>query len=279
MDTIEIVATSLDEARALAASQLGVESDQVDVEVIDESKGLFGKPGKLTVKASVKSSKSKAKKPAAKATKAKAEKEEVVEEQPAAEEATASPKAKSKKSTKAESNGKASKSASKSDDDSEKSDAEEVVATQEDADTLLGHLNTLLTSSGLSVDATLQGLNNRYVNISIDGSDVGYLIGKRGEVLNAMQYLMNVIASRHLSNGVRVVLDADHYRERRTESLCAMAENIAQAVIERGEEAVLDALPAFERRVIHQALAEIAGVTTYSEGEEPNRHVVIAPAN
>jgi spoIIIJ-associated protein len=73
-------------------------------------------------------------------------------------------------------------------------------------------------------------------------------------------------------------VEGDNYRERRAEMLTNMARQIAEQVVERGEEAVLDALPAFERRVIHQALVDIEGINTYSEGEEPNRCVVIAPA-
>jgi spoIIIJ-associated protein len=77
---------------------------------------------------------------------------------------------------------------------------------------------------------------------------------------------------------VRVVLEGDSYRERRAQTLTDMALKLAQEVRARGEEAVLDALPAFERRVIHQAIVDLEGVTTYSEGEEPNRRVVIAPS-
>ena len=120
-------------------------------------------------------------------------------------------------------------------------------------------------------------LQGKYINLSIDGKEAGYLVGKNGEVLNSLQYLINLIAKQQLGNGVRVTLDGNDYRKKRAESLTALAEKIADKVKERGEEAVLEALPAFERRVIHKALQEIEGVTTYSEGEEPDRRVVIAP--
>jgi spoIIIJ-associated protein len=102
-------------------------------------------------------------------------------------------------------------------------------------------------------------------------------VGKHGDVLNAMQYLVNIIASRRIERGVRATLDGNDYRRRREEALTTLAQRIAEQVQKRGEEAVLDALPAFERRIVHKALGEISGVTTYSEGEEPNRRVVIAP--
>jgi spoIIIJ-associated protein len=95
--------------------------------------------------------------------------------------------------------------------------------------------------------------------------------------LNALQYLCNVIASRKVTNGIRVTLEGDEYRQRREQILTQMALEVAEEVKKRGEEAVLAPLPAFERRIIHQALVEFAGVETYSEGEEPERCVVIAP--
>jgi spoIIIJ-associated protein len=86
------------------------------------------------------------------------------------------------------------------------------------------------------------------------------------------------MANRKIGNGVRVTLDGNDYRLRREQTLTKLAESIAEQVLARGEEAVLDALPAFERRIVHRALGEISGISTYSEGEEPNRRVVIAPA-
>jgi spoIIIJ-associated protein len=78
---------------------------------------------------------------------------------------------------------------------------------------------------------------------------------------------------------VRVTLDGNDFRRRREDQLTKLAQSIADQVAKRGEEAVLDALPAFERRIVHKALSEYGGVQTYSEGEEPNRRVVIAPAD
>jgi spoIIIJ-associated protein len=97
-------------------------------------------------------------------------------------------------------------------------------------------------------------------------------------VLNALQYLVNIIGNRRIANGVRATLDGNDYRKRREDTLTSLAQNIADQVKKRGEEAVLDALPAFERRIVHKALSTVTGITTYSEGEEPNRRVVIAPA-
>ncbi|MCA0359466.1 MAG: KH domain-containing protein [Armatimonadetes bacterium] len=143
---------------------------------------------------------------------------------------------------------------------------------------MISILNGLMETAELRATAHITKLNGRYIHIDIEGKDVSFLIGKRGEVLNALQYLLNVITARQITNGVRVVLEGDSYRERRAQTLTDMALKLAQEVRARGEEAVLDALPAFERRVIHQAIVDLEGVTTYSEGEEPNRRVVIAPS-
>lgn len=152
-----------------------------------------------------------------------------------------------------------------------------MIATDEDAAEMAEIVNEILELSDLKASVKPTGLNGRYVNLELDGKDVAYIVGKHGEVLNAFQYLVNVIAARQLDSGVRVTLDGNNYRRRREEALCNLAVQIAEQVRARGEEAVLDALPAFERRIVHKALAEFDGVTTYSEGEEPNRRVVIAP--
>jgi len=280
METIEIVAANVNDALEKGATQLGVSVSDLGSEVIDETKGLFGKPGKVTVKVWSKAKPKAEPKAAKKEAPVKVEPapvEAVVEaEAPAAEEPKKRPARRSRKeeaAPAAESNGESAKSEEKS----EEAQAE-VVASQEDADKLLGILNHLLQASELDAEAKITALNGRYVHIDIDGQEVGYLVGRRGEVLNSIQYLMNVISARQLNNGVRVVVEGDNYRERRAGALGDMAKRIAAQVIERGEEAVLDALPAFERRIIHQALVEIEGISTYSEGEEPNRCVVIAPA-
>lgn len=272
MDTIELVATSLDEAREKAASQLGVDASAVELEVLDETKGLFGKPGKLTIRASAKSAAPAKEKLAKKAA------------EPAAEKPAKKPRGKEKAEVEAEAapaeeaSEKPAKRERPAKSENEGEESEQVDATQEQADQLISILNGLLETAELRATAHITKLNGRYIHIDIEGKDVSFLIGKRGEVLNALQYLLNVITARQITNGVRVVLEGDSYRERRAQTLTDMALKLAQEVRARGEEAVLDALPAFERRVIHQAIVDLEGVTTYSEGEEPNRRVVIAPS-
>ncbi len=283
MEAIELVAANIQEAKELAASKLGVSTDEVTVTVIEETKGLFGKPGKIKVRAEI--VKGKAKPKAAKPVKEVAAPEptpiDAVEAELEAPAKTARPtRTPRAKVVKEEAAVTAPGEVSGAEDANPSTEdvRPPAVASEEDAAHVVGILNSLLEKADLRADATLSNLNGRYINVSIDGKDVGYLVGRRGEVLNALQYLTNVIVSRTMQSGVRVTLDGDNYRRRREEALTQLATEIATQVKERGEEAVLDALPAFERRVVHQALIDFEGVTSYSEGEEPNRRVVIGPS-
>ena len=276
METIEISASNHDEALAKASEALGVPADQVKITVLEEAKGLFGKPGKLRVKAET---------IAVKAPKGKKAK---VEEPPEAEVAVMEAPAKDLKATKAEKPEKAKRApkAEKveapiekavTDTPATETPREEVVATEADAEAMKAILDKLLGHADMEAEVKVTNINGRYINMQIDGADVGYLVGRRGEVLNALQYLCNVIASRKVTNGIRVTLEGDDYRQRRESILTQMALEVAEEVKKRGEEAVLAPLPAFERRIIHQALIDYKGIETYSEGEEPDRRVVIAP--
>lgn len=277
MEAIETTGKDLSEALAQAASQLGVESGTLAHEVLEETEGLFGK-STVRIRAWV------AEAPAA-----------------AAEEAPAKPKARAPRKKAApkaepepapvevapEPTSEPSSEAEPDEDDAPEADAFEeaeeeranVVATAEDADAILAIVDGILKSAHLTARARARSMNDRYVNVELDGRDVAFLIGKRGEALNALQYLVNIIVGRKLANGVRCTLDGNDYRKERERKLTHLAQSIAREVRKRGEEAVLDALPAFERRIVHKALLDFGGVATYSEGEEPNRRVVIAPAD
>ena len=98
-----------------------------------------------------------------------------------------------------------------------------------------------------------------------------------GQALDALQLLANNILARRTDTDVRMILDADGYRERRAEALRARAREIAKEVKQRNEEAELEPLPPHERRIIHTALADDPDIRTYSEGDEPGRRVVISP--
>ncbi len=269
MESIEVTAATLEAATEQAAKELGVKASDLTVTVLEQSKGLFGK-STVKIQAEVKSkgkAAAKPKKAAAKAEEPAPEPEPVKEEKPAAAKPT-----RGKKPAAAKEEAPAPAPA-----EEEGEEKAEVVATEEDAKKILKLLSGILDAANLRVTLAVNGVTGRYVNLDIDGPDTGHLVGKHGEVLNALQYLGNIITAQQLQNGVRVTVDGGNYRQRREASLIQLAERIASEVKKRNEEALLDALPAFERRIIHKALANVDGVVTYSEGEEPNRRVVIAP--
>lgn len=116
------------------------------------------------------------------------------------------------------------------------------------------------------------------LHVDVSGNDVGAAIGRRGETLDAIQYLTSLVANKSSKDRIRVVLDIGGYRYRRENTLVSMAERAAETVARTGREYALEPMNPAERRIVHSALQSFPGVTTYSEGEEPERHVIIAPA-
>lgn len=108
------------------------------------------------------------------------------------------------------------------------------------------------------------------------GDDLGIIVGRRGETLDALQYLTNLAVSKKKGSYSRIILDVEGYRERRRQSLEKLAKKISARVERTGRRAVLEAMNADERRVIHLALQDNKKVYSFSEGDEPNRKVVIA---
>jgi spoIIIJ-associated protein len=111
----------------------------------------------------------------------------------------------------------------------------------------------------------------------LDGEDVGLFIGRHGQTIDAVQHLAQRIVFPDGPSSVRVVIDANGYRERRAEALRAEAEDAADRAIASGKPVELDPLPPFERRIVHEYLRERGGVETHSEGNEPERFLVVSP--
>jgi spoIIIJ-associated protein len=115
------------------------------------------------------------------------------------------------------------------------------------------------------------------VQVTVTGPQLAPLIGRHGQTLEALDLLVNLMTTRQLGRRVQVSVDAERYRERRRETLEALTRRVVGRVRRSGEPAPLDPMPASERRFIHTMLADDAQVTTYSEGEGSDRHIVIAP--
>lgn len=125
--------------------------------------------------------------------------------------------------------------------------------------------------------AAVKSAADGQIVLEIRSAEPAVIIGKHGQTIDAIQYLVGIITNRRLPEKVRVVVDVEGYRSRREEALTNQALYLSSKVKETGEEAVLDPLHANERRIIHTALADDPDVYTYSEGEEPERYVVISP--
>ncbi len=157
------------------------------------------------------------------------------------------------------------------------SPAEAETLSPEVARQVADSVDQLLRRLRLNVQAVLRGTHGRYVEIEMVGRDVPILVGKNGEVINQLQFLLNLIVPRTTGLDARIVLDGAGWRRRRTERLRNQVIAIASEVKKRREEAVLPPMPPHERRIVHQTLKDDPEVYTYSEGEEPNRYVVISP--
>lgn len=112
--------------------------------------------------------------------------------------------------------------------------------------------------------------------LNLTGHDLGILIGRRGQTLDSLQYLVNIVANRHCETPVRIVLDAEQFRARRRKTLEQLADRLAGRVIKYKKEVILEPMSPQERKIIHSYLQNHAVVRTFSKGEEPNRRVVIA---
>lgn len=135
-------------------------------------------------------------------------------------------------------------------------------------------LKEMFIAMGLIVNIETK-LKDKQLQIKISGDDMGIIIGKRGQTLDSIQYLVNLVVNKGTAPYISVTLDTENYRERRKETLESLAHNLARKVKHTGKNVVLEPMNPYERRIIHSALQNDRYVTTYSEGEEPYRNVVI----
>lgn len=129
----------------------------------------------------------------------------------------------------------------------------------------------------MGVNVTVNAHRDDEGNVHADmfGDTLGVLIGRRGETLDALQYLTSLYVNRGQEGYTRVTLDTENYRAKREEALRRLANRMANRAIKTGRKVVMEPMNPYERRILHSALQQNQAVTTHSEGEEPNRHVVI----
>ncbi|MFP3155610.1 protein jag [Lachnospiraceae bacterium ZAX-1] len=143
-------------------------------------------------------------------------------------------------------------------------------------DTVKNFLIDIFKAMKMEVTITLNyNENTKVVDVELKGSDMGVLIGKRGQTLDALQYLTNLAVNKQSEEYVKVKLDTEDYRNRRKETLENLAKNISYKVKRTKRPVSLEPMNPFERRVIHSTLQNDKSISTHSEGEEPYRHVVV----
>ena len=292
---------TIDLAIEAALTQLGLDRDSVSVQVLQQAKagflGFGSQPAKVQVTYEVadptpapaapksalgSASRSKpaapvVKKPAA--PKAEAPKAEAPAKKPAAPKAEA-PKAeapaKKPEAPKAE---KAPKQRPERKPETPKEPKEPKVFAPAQAgsveEKIESFIKGLLEHMGSqAVPHATKGEENTYL-VELVGEDLGYLIGRRGDTLDAIQHLCNYAINRDVEGHVRINVDAEDYRRKREESLRKYARKKAQQVLKVRRRTTLEPMNAYERHVIHATLQEMDNITTYSTGTEPNRRVVV----
>lgn len=153
-----------------------------------------------------------------------------------------------------------------------------VVSNPSKAQIAREYLEKVLAAMGVTADIQVTEQENGAL-IRLEGEDLGIIIGRRGETLDALQYLTSLVANRGEGDYFRVTIDSGNFREKREKTLQNLAGKIASQAIRTGRSVTLEPMNPYERRIIHSAIQEIDGVNSTSSGEEPHRCVVVSPTN
>ena len=262
---IEISAKTVDDAINEGLARLGTTSDKMDVEVLEkESSGFLGFIGRHDAKIRVRIKETKAVSEVA-AKPAKVERpvtakvsQEVKEEEKAVSEQVRKPKKKF--------------------DETEKEEPVSISRQEEAKANAVKFLTDVFKAMNLEtvINVEFDTVENE-LNIDVKADDMGVLIGKRGQTLDSLQYIVSLAINKNSSEYVKVKLDSENYRIRRKETLENLAKNIASKVKRTGRQVSLEPMNSFERRIIHSALQADNDCETFSEGSDPYRRVVVKP--
>lgn len=270
MKTVRITAKTIEAAVAEGLKQLGISREEAVVHVVEQpSSGLFGLIHKkmAVVDISAPDEEAAVEEPKEESAPVEAPKAETPAEEPSAKEAPAPVTEEPKEAP-----------APEKAEETEKKGREEFVFKQEEQEKTAEEAKKFLSSvfKGMHLDVTMECLmNEERILLNLHGEGLGILIGKHGQTLDALQYLTNLAAGKAFHHHYFVLLDVENYRERRKDTLEALARRLAGKVKRTGEPVKLEPMAAGERRIIHLALQDDGAVTTESEGEAPHRYVVI----
>ena len=266
---IDVTGKTEEEAIQNALRQLGLDRDDVSVEILERAKSGFLGLGSCPAKVRVSYGPEEEEEPAAPAE------AEARQEEPKPVKAEKKPRQERKAAEKPAAPAEAPEAAP------EEKQPETVQTLGEEVDDekaqairkfLSGLLEQMESSAQIHIYLPEKG---RY-KVILEGKNLGGLIGRRGETLDAIQQLTSYAVNRSGGGRVRVQLDAENYREKREQSLQHLARKVAAKVTKYHRSVMLEPMNAYERHVIHTALQDVPGVTTYSTGTEPNRRVIVA---
>ena len=292
MEFREITAKTVDEAITKACLELGTSSDNLEIEIVREgTSGFFGigsKPAIIKGRKKVEEEEFDILKELKKEEKKKERREPVYREprreprrEVKKEVKTDIPKEQPKKENKpaAEMKEEAPVRTEKK-PEVKREERKTVVRTEEQIKAMeqdgRKFLESVFQAMELPVEINIvYDKNNDCLDIDFAGEDMGILIGKRGQTLDSLQYLTSLVVNKEQQDYVRVKLDTENYRSRRKDTLENLAKNIAFKVRKTRKPVVLEPMNPYERRIIHSALQGNKFVETYSEGNEPYRHVVV----
>ena len=284
--TLVVTGKTYELAVEAGLAQLGLDRDSVSVQLLAQAKagflGLGAQPAKVQItyeapdeapRAAL-SSASRSKPKAAPVKKAEEPKQEAPKPvAPKAEAKPAAPKAEAKPAApKAERKAEPKAEAPKAPKTPKVYAPAEPGSVEEKIEVFLKGLLEHMGSQ--AVPHAVKGEGSTY-NVELTGEDLGYLIGRRGDTLDALQHLANYTINRGVEGHIRINVDAEDYREKREDSLRRYARKKAQQVLKARRRTTLEPMNAYERHVIHAALQEMENITTHSTGTEPNRRIVI----
>ena len=298
--SFEFSAKTIEEAISLGLEELGVAISDVTVDILQEgSKGLFGLFGSRLAKVKLTLNNDEedvemAKELVSQMMRDDREEEQPVEKKPVEKKAEKKPAEKKPVEKKAEKKPAEKKPVEKKAEEkkpaekktpekkAEKKPAEPKVivpAEQADRATAAGKaqefLQELTKLMGVNVSVAVATDDEGNVKVNMEGDTLGILIGRRGETLDALQYLTSLQVNKGQNDYTRVTLDTENYRAKREEALIRLANRMANRAQKTGRKVAMEPMNPYERRILHSALQNNPNVSTHSEGEEPNRHVVI----
>ena len=265
MEWVETTGSTLEEAKEAALDQLGVAEDDAEFEIVDEPKaGLFGRTrGEARVRARVRPATPRGK----------------TERRPrkAAAEKSSEPREQRPRKENAE-RGERRERAPREDRPQREPREKIEVDPEEVGKAAAEFLNGLVTAFGTTGSVKVSRVDEE-IEVLVDGSELGLMVGPGGATLLAIQDLTRVASQRRLGDqDTRLRIDIAGYRERRREALSRFAQKVAAEVKETGSPRMLEPMSSADRKIVHDTLMEFEGVVTRSEGEDPRRRVVVEPA-